>query len=129
MKLALDTSGYSRLMQSHSELTNVIERADHVYVPAITMGELYAGFRIGSRFEINQSELLEFVGLPGVEIVSVDHGIAERYGILVDTLKRNGTPIPTNDIWIAATALEYGARLVTYDIHFQFVYGLITLAP
>ncbi|MFQ5810117.1 MAG: PIN domain-containing protein, partial [Armatimonadota bacterium] len=61
--------------------------------------------------------------------VPVTHSIAERYGVLVKQLKEQGTPIPTNDIWIAATALETGTRLVSYDAHFNNVPGLIVLSP
>ncbi len=129
MKLALDTSGYSRLMQSRSNLTGLVENAESVFIPAVTVGELYAGFHLGSRCESNQTSLKEFLNLPGVEIIPINHDIAERYGILVCTLKKLGTPIPTNDIWIAATSLELGARLVTYDAHFHHIPGLITLSP
>jgi tRNA(fMet)-specific endonuclease VapC len=58
-----------------------------------------------------------------------DKGVAERYGCLVRELRQQGTPIPTNDLWIAATSLETGARLVSYDIHFQRVPGLMVIAP
>ena len=129
MKFVLDTNAYSRLMQNRSSLTELVEHADLVLLPTVAIGELYAGFHLGSRCESNRAGLNEFLCLPGIEIVPIDHDIAERYGILVCTLKEKGTPIPTNDIWIAATSLELGARLISYDTHFDYVPGLITLSP
>jgi predicted nucleic acid-binding protein len=116
-------------MGGHAPLTQLLESAEEVLVPATVLGELYAGFEMGSRREVNRQELTEFLTLPGVEMTAVTADIAERYGILVGQLARQGTPIPTNDIWIAATALETGARLVTYDSHFGNIPGLIVLTP
>jgi tRNA(fMet)-specific endonuclease VapC len=59
--------------------------------------------------------------------VTID--IAERYGILINQLTRQGAPMPSNDIWIAASALETGSRLVTYDAHFKHIHGLIVISP
>ena len=129
MRVCLDTSAYSRLMGGHAPLTQLLESADDVLVPVTVLGELHAGFEMGTRREANRRRLTEFLVLPGVETTAVTADIAERYGILVSQLTRQGTPIPTNDIWIAATALEAGARLVAYDSHFESIPGLIVLAP
>jgi tRNA(fMet)-specific endonuclease VapC len=129
MRVCLDTNAYSRLMVGHAPLTQLLESVDEVLVPATVLGELHAGFELGSRRETNRRQLSEFLALPGVESVAVTPDMAERYGLLVSQLSRQGTPIPTNNIWIAASALELGARLVTYDPHFQHVQGLITLCP
>ena len=67
--------------------------------------------------------------LPGVQVVNIDASVADRYGILVKMLRKMGTPIPANDIWIAAAALETGSRLVTYDSHFDCIPGLLVIAP
>jgi predicted nucleic acid-binding protein len=129
MRVCLDTNAFSRLMRGHDPLTQLLESADEVLIPATVLGELHAGFEMGSRREENRRQLGEFLALPGVETVAVTHDVAERYGLLVSQLTRQGTPIPTNDIWIAASALETGTRLVTYDPHFQHIHGLITLSP
>jgi tRNA(fMet)-specific endonuclease VapC len=129
MRVCLDTSAYSRLMGGHAPLTQLLESADEVLVPATVLGELHAGFEMGSRREANRRKLDEFLALSGVETTAVTAEIAERYGLLVSQLTRQGTPIPTNDIWIAATALETGSRLVTYDSHFEHIPGLIVLTP
>ena len=129
MKVCLDTSAYSRMMNGHAPLTQLIELADEILIPVTVLGELYAGFEMGARCEANKRQLTEFLALPGIETLPVTPDIAERYGMLVEQLMKQGTPIPTNDIWIAASALETGARLLTYDSHFQHIPGLIILSP
>ena len=129
MRVCLDTNAYSRLMGGHVPLTQLLESCEEVLLPATVLGELHAGFELGSRRETNRRQLGEFLALPGVETIPVTTDIAERYGILISQLTRQGTPIPTNDIWIAAAALETGTRLVTYDSHFIHIHGLIVLGP
>ena len=100
-----------------------------IHVPTVVLGELFAGFRLGSRYGENCLELEEFLELPGVRIAPPDRDVAERYGLLVAELRQQGKPIPTNDVWIAATALEAGARLLSCDTHFHHVPGLMVIAP
>lgn len=129
MKLCLDTCGYSRLALHHTDLVELVDNAEMIFIPTIVLGELYAGFNSGKHEKKNRYELSEFLDLPGVVIVNIDAAIADRYGILVTTLRKQGTPIPANDIWIAAATLETGSRLVTYDAHFSCIPGLVTIAP
>ena len=129
MRIALDTSGYTVVLSSPARFPRCLQEADRIYVPTIVLGELYAGFGMGTRREENMADLRDFLSLPGVEVTPVTHEAAERYGALFGELKRQGTLIPTNDIWIAATALEAGARLLSCDAHFDHVPGLIVLAP
>jgi tRNA(fMet)-specific endonuclease VapC len=129
MKVCLDTNAYSRLMLGHAPLQDLLESADEIFVPATVLGELHAGFERGTRRQANREQLAAFMRQPGIEPFFIDDGVAERYGLLVSQLLRAGTPIPTNDIWIAAAALESGARLVTYDSQFASVPSLLVLAP
>lgn len=129
MKVCLDTNAYSRLMLGQAPLKDLLESADEILVPATVLGELHAGFERGSRRQANREQLAAFLSQPGVDSLIVDDGVAERYGLLVSQLSRAGTPIPTNDIWIAAAAMETGARLVSYDAHFAAVPGLLVIAP
>lgn len=129
MKVCIDTNAYSRLMLGHAPLKNLLESADEIFVPATVLGELHAGFERGSRRQANRDELEAFLNQPDVNRLVVDDGVAERYGLLVCQLSQAGTLIPTNDVWIAAAAMESGARLVTYDTHFAAVPGLLVLAP
>jgi tRNA(fMet)-specific endonuclease VapC len=93
------------------------------------LGELFAGFYCGKREKANRQELTRFLELPGIEIVNIDTSIADRYAIITKQLRKQGTPVPTNDIWIAAAALETGSRLITYDSHFNCIPGLVVVAP
>lgn len=129
MKVCLDTNAYSRMMLGHVSLTKLLESVDEIFVPATVLGELHAGFECGTRRQANREMLAAFLGQPGVTPLAVDEAVAERYGALVGQMSRAGTPIPTNDVWIAAAAMECGARLVTYDAHFVAVPGLLVLAP
>ena len=129
MKLCIDTCAYSKLGLRPRELVDCIDEAEVIYLPSIVMGELFAGFSLGKREKENREELIRFCDLPAVEVVPIDAAIADRYGILVKMLRMQGTPIPTNDIWIAAAAFETGSRIVTYDSHFNCIPGILIVAP
>jgi Predicted nucleic acid-binding protein, contains PIN domain len=111
------------------ELIDCIDEAEALYLSSIVLGELFAGFGLGKHEKENRETLLRFLDLPAVEVVNIDAAIADRYGILVKILRKQGTPIPTNDIWIAAATLETGSRLVTYDAHFGCIPGLLIISP
>jgi len=127
--VCIDTSAYSRLMRGDHALRSRIEMADTVLTPVTVLGELHAGFELGTRRQENHEVLRAFLDQPGVSIISTTPNIAERYGRLVKQLRDSGTPIPTNDIWIAAAVLETGSRLLTYDAHFEHVPGVIVESP
>lgn len=130
MKICLDTNVYSEMRGGvNGELTRLLEEADAIYVPSAVVGELFAGFYQGSRTRRNLDELKDFFEVPGVEFISPTIPICDRYGLIVTELRRKGKPIPTNDIWIAATALETGSRLISYDRHFEVIQGLVVYAP
>ena len=116
-------------MQKRAGLQVCLEEAELIYVPTIVLGELHAGFCLGSHYEKKRQQLEAFLDVPGVQITLPDEAVAERYGYLGRDLRQQGTPIPTNDLWIAASAMETGARLVSYDAHFECVPGLIVIAP
>lgn len=126
MTLCLDTNAYSSLMRGNTEIKQILETADELIVPAVVLGELYAGFTAGNRQAENQSRLERFVRTPGTRVAPVDRKTAEHYGRLVERLRAQGTPIPTNDIWIAAVAFQTGATLLTNDQHFRVVPLLAT---
>jgi predicted nucleic acid-binding protein len=129
MNICIDTNAYSAFKRGNPAIVSLFESVNNIIVPTIVVGELLAGFYIGTQSKRNITELQQFLELNGIEQKGPDYDIAERYGIIVTDLRKKGTPIPTNDIWIAATALETGARLVTYDSHFDLIPGLIILAP
>ena len=120
-RLCLDTSAYSNFRRGESQVVEHVDRAEWVGVPSIVIGELRAGFLIGSRTDENIGELEEFLSHSAVEIVPVDEHVAQIYGEIFADLRARGRPLPTNDIWIAASAVRAGATLLTFDMHFREV--------
>lgn len=124
MRLALDTNAYSALMRGHRDVAALTRRAESILLPAVVAGELLYGFRAGSRFEENATRLDAFLAAPTVELLPVTLTTADRFGRVAAALRQKGTPIPTNDIWIAAQAMEAGADLLSSDTHFSSLAGL-----
>ena len=118
MRFCLDTSAYSHFKRGDPQVVDLIDRADWVGVPVIVLGELAVGFRHGTRRDVNQAELDRFLANPAVEVLSVSEDVVGLYADIVLDLKKAGTPIPANDIWIAAIAARHGAAVLTYDAHF-----------
>ena len=131
MRFCLDTSAYSHFKRGDAQVVDIIDRADWLGVPVIVLGELAVGFRQGSRAERNQAELARFVANPAVEVLPIAADVTPIYADIVLDLKKAGTPIPANDIWIAAVAARHGATVLTYDEHFRTVtrVGAVVLTP
>lgn len=117
--LCLDTSAYSHFRRGNEEVAATLDRAELVGVPTITLGELRTGFLLGSNRRRNETELDAFLDSPVVEILSVDAETSRHYAEIVAELRKAGTPVPTNDIWIAAAAARNGASVLTCDNHFE----------
>jgi len=125
--LALDTSGYALFDAGFAPAVAAMERATQLAIPSIALGELLSGFRKGSRMGRNVARLNQFVETFDVEWLEVTPAVAQRYAQVHDQLRRRGTPIPTNDLWIAACCLAAAATLLTSDPHFQRVEDLRTI--
>ena len=121
MRLLLDTSAYSAFMRGHAEIRAAVQSNEEIFLNSVILGELIAGFIKGGRRRKNENELRRFLASPRVGVLDVTEETAERYAVILNSLWRAGTPIPTNDIWIAASAMEHGLRLVTTDDHYQKV--------
>jgi predicted nucleic acid-binding protein len=130
-RFCLDTSAYSHFKRGHAVVVEALDSAEWVGMPAVTIGELWAGFLQGTRVADNGAELEEFLENPVVELLPVDDQVGRIYAEIVVELKRKGTPLPTNDIWIAATAARAGATVLTYDPHFNQIVrvGCLVLHP
>lgn len=118
-RYCLDTSAYSHFMRGHAPAIVLIDAADWIGIPAIVLGELWMGFGLGDRARRNARELQDFLVNPVVEELPADGDVARIFGEMAASLRRRGTPLPTNDIWIAATAARSGGTLLTYDEHFR----------
>ena len=123
-RLVLDTSAYSRFRSGDTRVRDLIAEAESVLVPAPVLGELHGAFEMGSRTRENRVALSEFLSEPLVQVISVDDTVARHYGRVYAGLRRAGTPIPGNDMWIAACALDQGGCLLTFDHDFDRVAGL-----
>lgn len=120
-RYVLDTSAYSHFRRGHAALVELLDQAAWVGLPAIALGELRTGFLLGRQRERNEAELRDFLANPAVEVVDVDDEVSRHFADTVVDLRRAGTPLPTNDVWIAATAARVGAILLTFDRHFELI--------
>ena len=105
-------------------LLRMTQDSSAVFMSAIVIGELLYGFQHGSRYEQNLHKLREFLDRPTVHFLPVTQSSAEHFGLIAAALRKKGRPIPQNDIWIAAHAIEFGAQLISADRHFHHVDGL-----
>ena len=121
MALMLDTSGYAAFKRGHPEVIDTLRQVPSILIPSIVVGELLAGFEVGSRRRENRRELTEFQRSPRVRTVQITQETAVRYARIYAYLRSIGRPIPTNGLWIAAAAMEHGSELLTMDNHFQDV--------
>lgn len=124
-KLLIDTNIYSHAMRGDDEVVTILQHVTRIGISAVSIGELLSGFKAGNREETNRQELNIFLDSPRVELYCVDEVTAEFYSAILDQLKKQGTPIPTNDIWIAATALQQGLPVYTFDQNFEHISGLL----
>ncbi len=124
-KILIDTNIYSRAMRGDFNVTTALRQAHHIGISAISIGELLSGFKGGNKEQKNRQELGRFLDSPRTCLYPLDENTAEYYSMVLNQLKDQGTPIPTNDIWIAATAFQYGLPLYTFDKHFSQIAGLL----
>ncbi|MBL8471917.1 MAG: type II toxin-antitoxin system VapC family toxin [Rhodocyclaceae bacterium] len=124
--LLVDTNAYAAFMRGEPEIVEVLARCDKLLMCSIVLGELLAGFSTGSREAKNRQELHRFLSSPRVSVLPVTADTADYYALVYAALRRKGRPIPTNDLWIAACALQHSAGVVSLDAHFAHVDGLKT---
>jgi tRNA(fMet)-specific endonuclease VapC len=123
-KILIDTSAYSRLLRGSAEVLDALGRADMVHMSVFVLAELYTGFKGGSK-EARNKELLErFLRRPTVRTIPATRETAEVFAEIKHALRKAGTPLPLNDVWVAAHAVETGSVLVTFDAHFKQISGL-----
>jgi tRNA(fMet)-specific endonuclease VapC len=128
-RLLLDTSGYSRLMAGDGAVADALGAAETVYLSVFVLGELLAGFRGGAQEKRNLELLGSFVQKSTVNRLDATHETAEVFASVKESLRRAGRPIPVNDVWIAAHAMETGSVLLSFDRHFEVVPGLRLWRP
>jgi tRNA(fMet)-specific endonuclease VapC len=120
----IDTSVLIKLMARDPSLRWRMGHDFRCFLSFISVGEMYAGAHQSTRRAFNSAEIRRICA--EIPVVGWDFDIADHYGRIQAALRRKGRPIPQNDIWIAATALRHGMKLITLDQHFAAVDGLPT---
>ena len=126
-KVMIDTNIYSLAMRGEPQVVDALQRIDQIGISTISIGELFSGFRAGNIEKRNREELEIFLDSPRVWVHSIDVETADFYAAILNQLKSAGTPVPTNDIWIAASTFQHGYKLFSKDKHFRFIHGLIQI--
>lgn len=125
-RILFDTNAYAAFKRGDAGAAEVVRLADRIGMNAVVLGELLAGFAGGTHEERNRRELAEFLASSRVEMLPLGSETAEHYARAFQSLRRKGRPVPTNDLWIAASALEHGYAVYTHDEHFQAIEVLVT---
>jgi tRNA(fMet)-specific endonuclease VapC len=127
VKRIIDTSAYVSLKRGDEDIAELLRGSEEIVFSLVVVAELLFGFLDGGRYKKNVDELEEFLRHPRVSQIGITRATAERFGRIATELKRQGTPIPTNDVWIAAQALETGCEVISLDRHFRHVPGLVVV--
>ena len=123
-RLLIDTNIYSYALRGDDGVVEVLRKAEQIGFSVISIGELLSGFKGGGREQKNREELEDFLDSPRVVVYSVNEDTSEFYAEIINNLREIGSPVPTNDIWIAAVAFQNGLKLFTKDNHFKAIAGL-----
>ncbi len=126
--ITIDTNSYRSFKKGELGSLEVMRRIPNIVICPIVIGELLGGFVVGNREEKNRSELEFFLSSPRIKLVEIDRSTSEFYAKIYKELRLKGKPIPTNDLWIAATAMQYGGAIFTHDHHFEYISGLIVIS-
>jgi predicted nucleic acid-binding protein len=119
MRVALDTNRITDLFRGDLELAEQLGTAEEVWIPLFALGEMKAGFQGGTQLRRNESLLNRLLAKPTVGVLLPGRETAEHYARIFVQLRRAGTPVPDNDLWIAALVLEHDLVLITRDRHFE----------
>ena len=126
-RIIIDTNVYVAFKRNVPDVMKVLRGVEYIGINTVVLGELHSGFKGGQKEALNIKELEEFLDTPRVDVIPIDEMTAEFYAQVYWNLKRKGNPIPTNDMWIAASSLQHGLALFTLDTHFNLVDGLMLI--
>jgi len=127
MRFVLDTNRYVDFCRGDRQVVERVQEAERIYLPFVTLAELRAGFLCGTRARQNERVLTRFLNSPRVRVLFADEQTTHHYARLFRQLREQATPIPTNDIWIAALALQHDLSLYARDQHFDDLPQLVRL--
>jgi tRNA(fMet)-specific endonuclease VapC len=121
LRLAFDVNRYADFCRGVDTAVATFRRAAELHIPFIVLAELRAGFRVGTRARQNEHRLAQFLSAPRVTVLYADEGTTHFYAELYAELRKAGTPIPSNDLWIAALVVQHDLTLFTRDQHFELL--------
>ncbi len=121
LAFVIDTSAYSHYDRGNVQMKQFINPATEIHLPLIVIAEIRGGSRYGTQHEVNERKLRKFIDSPRVNVIAPTLKTTEIYGEIFATLKKTGKPIGSNDIWIAALAIEHNLPLLTTDTDFQCI--------
>lgn len=121
LRVAFDTNRYTDLARGLPEAMHILQTYQDIVLPFVVLAELRAGFLHGGRGAENERHLLRFLSESRVSVIYADDSTTHQYARLYAQLRRQGTPIPTNDLWIAATVIQHGLALFARDRHFSAI--------
>lgn len=124
--ILIDTNAYVAFKRGDASILEIIQYAETLAISPIVLGELLSGFECGNRIKKNREELQQFLQSSRVRLFAITSDTSNFYSQIYASLRNKGKPIPTNDIWIAAQALENGCVLCSYDKHFESIENLIS---
>lgn len=124
-RVLLDTNAYTAFKNGHPDVIAILQHADIIGISVIVLGELIAGFNNGSKYHKNLAELNTFLNTPRINIISIDVTTTSFYAQIYANLRLKGKPIPTNDLWIAASVLQQGYKICTFDKHFEYIENIM----
>jgi tRNA(fMet)-specific endonuclease VapC len=125
-KIMMDTSAYAAFLRGSTAAKEAVQQSDELVFNPVVLGELVAGFLMGRNEKRNRAILKDFLSSPRVLIAEIDEETSERYAVIVQSLRLKGTPIPTNDLWIAASAMQHGLKVLTTNKHYLQIPQVIT---
>ena len=126
-RIIIDTNVYVAFKRNVPDVMKVLRGVEYIGINTVVLGELHSGFKGGQKEALNIKELEEFLDTPRVDVIPIDEMTAEFYAQVYWNLKKKGNPIPTNDMWIAASSLQHGLALFTLDTHFNLVDGVMLI--
>jgi tRNA(fMet)-specific endonuclease VapC len=121
---ASPANAYTAFKRGDPDVLTLLRHAEKILMNVTVLGELLSGFAVGNRESENRKELSLFLESPRVTLTPVTEATADLYALIFAALRRKGRPIPTNDLWIAASTLEHGATMLSFDAHFTEIDGL-----
>jgi tRNA(fMet)-specific endonuclease VapC len=119
VKVAIDTNRYTDLARNDPDAVRVFSTASQLFIPFVVLAELRCGFALGRHGRQNEKALRGLLAQPGVEVLLADEQTTHHYASVYRQLREQGTPIPSNDMWIAALVLQHDLVLHARDRHFD----------